>query len=123
MTTQETPTVLIIDDSAPVRDITADMLRLFNYRVLTAKNGAEGLDVYQQHTVDLILLDVNMPVMDGAATFRALRQINPSVNVVVCSSEPQSTAQQCFGELHIPAFLHKPFDTGKLLDTVQSTLP
>ncbi|MCP5097041.1 MAG: response regulator [Chloroflexi bacterium] len=115
-------TVLIIDDSTPMREIAADMLRLLDMTVLTARNGAEGITLFKQYPIDLILLDVNMPVMNGADTYQALLSIDPDIKVVVCSSESKSKVQFRFGELAVPMYLHKPFDTGVLLDMVQAVM-
>lgn len=115
-------TILIIDDSTLMREIASDMLKLLDLTVLTAVNGAEGLTVFQQNSIDLILLDVNMPIMNGAETYRALLDINPDIDVIICSTESQSKVQVRFDELPIPIYLHKPFDTGVLLDTVQDML-
>ena len=115
-------TILIIDDSTLMREIASDMLKLLDLAVLTAANGAEGMTIFQQNPIDLILLDVNMPIMNGAETYRALLELNPDVNVIICSTESQSKVQVRFGELPIPIYLHKPFDTAVLLDTVQNML-
>ena len=118
----ENSTILIIDDSAAMREITADMLHLLNLHVLTATNGEEGVTLFRQNTVDLVLLDMNMPQMDGKATYQALIDIDPRVKVVVCTSESQSKVQRRFGNLRAPSYLHKPFDTAVFLDTVQALL-
>jgi CheY-like chemotaxis protein len=122
MTSSEKQTILIIDDSRPMREVTGDMLRLLDMTVLSAENGVEGIALFQQHDVDLILLDVNMPVMNGADTYQALLSLDPDIRVVVCSSESKSKVQFRFGELTVPVYLHKPFDTAVLLDTVQAVL-
>lgn len=116
------PTVLVIDDSVSMREITTDMLHLLDLEVLTAQSGEEGVTIYNQNSIDLVLLDMNMPIMDGAATYRALRKLNPDVSVVVCTSEPKAKVKIRFGEMAMPAYLHKPFDTHIFLDIVQAML-
>ncbi|KAA3664062.1 MAG: response regulator [Chloroflexi bacterium] len=117
------PTVLIIDDSAVMRDVTSDMLQLIDLNVLTAANGEEGVTVFRQNGVDLVLLDMNMPYLDGAATYQALLEIDADVLVIVCTSDSKSKVKLRFGDLKMPSYLHKPFDTTVLLDTVQAMLP
>ena len=114
--------VLIIDDSKPMREIAADMLRLLNLEVLTAVSGREGITLFQNNPVDLVLLDMNMQEMDGAAAYRALRDINPHVQAIVCTSESKSKAALRFGDREMPPYLHKPFDTTIFLDTVTAIL-
>ncbi len=122
MSTSHKPTVLIIDDSAPMREIARDMLQLLDLHVLTAANGEEGVTVFRQNGVDLVLLDMNMPHLDGASTYRALLEIDSDVHVIVCTSDSQSKVKLRFEEMKMPSYLHKPFDTSVFLDIVQALL-
>ncbi len=115
-------TILIIDDSTLMREVVSDMLKLLDFTVFTAVNGAEGLTIFQQHSIDLVLLDVNMPIMNGVETYRALLELDPDVNVIICSTDSQSKVHVRLEGLPIPNYLHKPFDTGVFLDTVQDIL-
>lgn len=116
-------TLLIIDDAAPVRDATADMLRLMSYHVLIAENGAAGLAILQQQPVDLVLLDTNMPVMDGPATLRAIREQGLTLPVIVASTDPQGKVIPRYNVEPVPPYLHKPFDITRLLERIESLLP
>lgn len=118
----ETKKVLIIDDSGPTRDITADMLRMMGLQVLTAKDGRSGVDTYRTDPADLVLLDMNMPEMDGVSTYEALCEINPEVNVIVCTSDSIGKVAMRFGPTPAPPYLHKPFDTGNFMQMVESAL-
>jgi CheY-like chemotaxis protein len=116
-------TVLVIDDSKAVRDISKDILNLLDVHVLTAENGEEGIAVYQQNDIDLVLLDMNMPQMDGAETYKQLLDINADVKVIICSSNSQSKVESRLEKIVVaPLYLHKPFDTQIFLNTVESTL-
>jgi CheY-like chemotaxis protein len=55
-------------------------------KIFEAKNGKEALEVYQRESPDLVMLDVNMPVMDGIETLRALKQLNPDAVIVMLTS-------------------------------------
>ena len=68
-------TVLVVEDNAINQLVTRGMLLKLGYQVRTADNGAEALDVLRNETVDAVLLDCQMPVMDGFATCRALRNL------------------------------------------------
>src|SRR5204863_5336465 len=76
--------VLLIDDEAPVRRITAQTLETFGYKVITASDGTEGVATYAQHHGEIaaVITDMMMPVMDGAATIRALMRIDPQVRII-----------------------------------------
>jgi len=122
MSNSHNPTILIIDDSKVMRDIASDMLQLLDLHVLTATNGEEGVAVFRQNGVDLVLLDMNMPHMDGAETYHALLEIDSEVSVIVCTSDSKSKVKLRFGEIKMPFYLHKPFDTNVFLDAVQAML-
>lgn len=76
-------TVLIVEDNAINQLVTRGMLLKLGYRVRTADNGAEALDLLRSETVDAVLLDCQMPVMDGFATCRALRALPGCAEVPV----------------------------------------
>ena len=79
--------ILLVDDEAHIRKFISLLLRhLGTTRIFEAPNGMEALEVYKREQPDLVMLDVNMPVMDGIATLRALKAINPDCVVVMLTS-------------------------------------
>jgi CheY-like chemotaxis protein len=71
--------ILVIDDEAGLRDVTARTLEFFGYRTITAAHGVEAMAIYQECGSDLaaVLTDLAMPVMDGPETINALRAVAP----------------------------------------------
>jgi CheY-like chemotaxis protein len=79
--------ILLVDDEAHIRKFISLLLRHLGVsRILEAPNGAEALEVYKKEQPDLVMLDVNMPVMDGIETLRALKVLNPDCVVVMLTS-------------------------------------
>ena len=79
--------ILLVDDEAHIRKFISLLLRHLGVtRIFEAPNGSEALEVYKRESPDLVMLDVNMPVMDGIETLRALKQINPDAVVVMLTS-------------------------------------
>ena len=79
--------ILLVDDEAHIRKFISLLLRHLGIKKISeAKNGSEALEVYQREKSDLILLDVNMPVMDGIETLRGLKRIDPDCVVVMLTS-------------------------------------
>ena len=78
--------ILAVDDSASMRGMVAFTLRSAGYEVSEAENGQLALDAARDARFDLVLADVNMPVMDGIETLRALKAINPNCVVVMLTS-------------------------------------
>lgn len=79
--------VLVVDDEPSVRLITQKTLEAFGYRVAVAADGAEAVAIYARRgdEIAVVLTDMMMPVMDGAATIRVLRKMNPSVRIIAAS--------------------------------------
>jgi CheY-like chemotaxis protein len=110
--------LLIVDDDHDSREALERLLRYAGYRVVTASNGGEALEVLRGQTSlpDLILLDLMMPVMDGRA-FRAAQKSDPRIAhipVVVVSAQGDLTAA-----LEADAYLDKPLELTSLVDTIE----
>jgi CheY-like chemotaxis protein len=116
--------ILIIDDDFVIRQALSDIFSDFYTEtpVYTAANGHEGLQIVQQQPITLVLLDMNMPVMNGEQTYEKLQQIAPQVKVIVSSSLTPTEARLRFGERALPTFLQKPYDLTALLNAVQTEL-
>lgn len=117
--------ILVIDDNRDIREALTDVFSyLLDVPVYTAANGYEGLQIYrqQQHSVALVLLDMNMPVMNGEETYYELRQIAPHVRVIISSSLGRVEVGHRLGQQAIPTFLPKPYDMDNLLAVVRAEL-
>jgi CheY-like chemotaxis protein len=117
--TERVPTgpldILIVDDAAPLREVTARLLETAGHRVRHAKDGAEALDMLRTSHCDVILSDVVMPRMGGLELAEAVAKLRPEVSIVLTSGYPKGTAVD-------PAavcFLPKPFKPSVLLDTIE----
>ena len=76
--------ILVVDDEAPIREITKATLENYNYRVITASDGLEAITIYAQQPqeIEVVLMDLIMPEMDGLTAMRALKKINPHVKLI-----------------------------------------
>lgn len=117
-------TILVVDDEASILSITRHALEMFGYQALTASNGAEALALFAQKRsqIAVVLTDMAMPVLDGAALIYALRKIDPDVKVIAASGL-KSTVQSMepFG-LGATSFLAKPFTAETMLHTIRAAL-
>jgi CheY-like chemotaxis protein len=111
--------LLIVDDEVAILEALTDILSVEGYEVVTAANGAEGLEHVRKDRPDLILLDLMMPVMDGQEMLRRLKEDAAlrSIPVVVMSAGRVSKS-----ELQGSRFLAKPFELDDLLNTVAAEL-
>jgi len=118
--------VLTVDDSKTMLDMLAFTLKGAGYDVLQAENGQEGLDVLaKEGHVDVIISDINMPVMGGITFIKNVRQ-NPSYNatpVLILTTESSAAKKQEGREAGATGWIVKPFDPQKLLAVVQKVSP
>ena len=100
------------------------MLGFFNYRVLTARNGAEALAVYHQHQeeIKVVITDMMMPIMDGTATIQALHQIDPQIRIICMSGLSSKPNLSAAARLNVQASLKKPFTPEKLFTTLRRVI-
>ncbi len=113
-------TVLLVEDEEMVRKMTATMLTRLGFKVLTAKDGVEALEVFQQHLseIHIVLSDLSMPRMNGWETLSAIRRIRPDIPVILVSGYDE--AQVIAGDHpELPQFfLHKPYQMAALKDAL-----
>ncbi|MFN0122149.1 MAG: MASE3 domain-containing protein [Blastocatellia bacterium] len=112
--------VLVVDDEEAIREMTRAALEAYGYSVLSATNGAEALDLYARRgdEVRLVLTDMMMPVMDGPAMIRALREIDPDLPIVGCSGLTEEGKAAEARELGVGVIIAKPCGADTLLKTV-----
>jgi len=117
-------TVLAVDDESTVLALARDILEMHGYRVLTARNGEEALRVFRDRSdeIDLVLLDLTMPVMGGRDCFKHLKEIDPRVRVLVSSGfSAEGTASELMGEGAL-AYVQKPYDVDALARIVRQAI-
>lgn len=114
-------TVLVVDDEKPLRDFVRRNLEVRNFSVRVASTGLEALAIFNTQTIDLVILDVMMPRMDGLETIRRIRQ-SSLVPIIVLSALGEETDKIHALNLGADDYLTKPFGVGELLARVQAVL-
>jgi PAS domain S-box-containing protein len=116
--------ILLVEDEDMVRDMTAGMLRSVGYKVAACGNGEEAVAYYRDawKTIDLVMLDMVMPGMDGRETFLVLRKINPGVKALLCSGYGIDGQAQNVLDEGVMGFIQKPFTRAELSQKVAETL-
>jgi len=114
-------TILVVDDEAAIVAAVRICLERRGYRVLTAKDGQEAIEMFSAHRADvrLVLTDVMMPVMDGLKLARALRQLDANVRVMASSGLDPAAIPEELAAGFITEFLNKPYDQRLLLAAIQ----
>jgi PAS domain S-box-containing protein len=117
--------ILVVDDEAPVRLVTKRMLEAFGYRVVVAGNGAEAVALYagRKDEIAAVITDMMMPVMDGPATIRALRNLHPAVRIIAASGiHGRGTDANGRASAPVRHFLAKPYTASTLLTVLKQVL-
>jgi PAS domain S-box-containing protein len=117
-------TVLVADDEEAIRDISSALLERLGFRVIMASDGVETVDLYTEHAdeISLLLMDLNMPRLNGIEAVLRIRHINPRVPVLFMSGYPREQVMERF--LHQPNtdFVKKPFQNSELLAGIRSVM-
>jgi PAS domain S-box-containing protein len=116
-------TILVVDDEESVRIVCEETLRFYNYLTESANNGAEAISMFIRPgiTVDLVLMDIMMPVMDGKTAAAAIRKIRPNVKIIGMSGlMTEALGEE--GNSLFDHFLRKPFTGKELMEAMESLL-
>ncbi len=116
--------ILVVDDEADIREVTGKTLEDYGYRVVPARDGREAVEIYRQRRdeIELVVTDMVMPNLDGPATIRALKQINPNVRVIATSGVRSTGKLSEAMRLGVKTFLPKPYTAERLLTVVAESL-
>ncbi|MDX9992392.1 MAG: response regulator transcription factor [Anaerolineales bacterium] len=115
------PSILVIDDEKSLRDFVRINLEVRGYNVTVAANGADGLAIFQSQHIDLVILDIMMPNINGLETTRRIRQISIVPIIILTALGEESDKVKAF-DLGADDYLGKPFGIGELLSRVKAVL-
>ena len=116
-------TVLVADDEEMLRSLLCHTLERHGFRVVLAEDGREALKLYRELTkVDLVLLDLRMPRMDGLETCRRIRALSPRVPILLMTGYQEGQPAQNLDSLDIQGILQKPFRTRDLRERLRQVM-
>ncbi len=117
-----TPTILLADDEDSIRTLVARILQRQNYKLLVAKDGEEAVWLFQanQDRVDLVLLDVVMPNVDGIRAYERIKTLRPNTKFILMSGDPSRAETVALGRY--VDFIMKPFTVEEIVSRIQRTL-
>ncbi|QNN21031.1 response regulator [Planctomycetales bacterium ZRK34] len=114
------PKILVIDNDEGVVKAISTRLDALGYDCVTASTGAQGLSLFSDQAIDLVITDLNMPMLDGAFLLTEIRAIS-QVPVIVITGFGHAYAQALAGQTNVTV-LRKPFDASALIDVVELEL-
>ncbi|UFS69446.1 response regulator [Geomonas sp. RF6] len=114
--------LLMVEDDPVARNV---ILRMVERRfpactIYTAENGREGLELYKQHSPELVISDINMPEMNGIDMAREIRTIDPDARFIVLTAYGNQSFLQTFTEIGFCAYLLKPVNFKELFTIIES---
>jgi DNA-binding response OmpR family regulator len=117
-------TVLVVDDESRMRKLIKDFLKQKDYNILEAEDGEVALKVYNENKdkINLILLDVMMPKLDGWSVLRQIRQENKTVPIVMLTARSEEQDELFGFELGVDEYITKPFSPKILVARVEAIL-
>ncbi|KPQ17874.1 MAG: two component signal transduction system response regulator [Algoriphagus marincola HL-49] len=122
----ETKRILVGEDSSIIINLTKSVLAFENYEMTAAKNGKQVLEKFEKEDFDLILMDISMPVLDGIACTKEIRQMadekKAKVPIIAISGNIHNMTHDEFRKAGFDDFLQKPLDYDRLLATVKKFL-
>ena len=111
-------TLLYVEDNEQLKTVKLEMFKEIFNKVVHAENGYEGLMKYQEEHFDLVITDINMPVMDGLEMIEKIQKTDPLQAVIVLSAYAEIEYLTKLSKLNILSFLTKPVDMKKLLQKI-----
>ncbi|MBM4263616.1 MAG: response regulator transcription factor [Deltaproteobacteria bacterium] len=118
----EKPRILIVDDNKGVLDFLILLLSKHEFCGLGASSGAQCLEIVREQPIDLIILDVMMPVMDGLQVCQELKKIAPEIPVILLTARDDMVTRATAMELGVSEFVAKPVNNRDLLNRVRTQL-
>lgn len=119
----ENKKVLIAEDSSVIQNLTRKILEFQNYEISSVKNGKEVLKSLEKTNFDVILMDINMPQMDGMQCAREIRKLadkqKAGVPIIAITGNARNYSEQDFRDAGINDFIQKPLDFDKLVECVK----
>ncbi|MBI4534642.1 MAG: response regulator, partial [Ignavibacteriae bacterium] len=117
-------TILIVDDEEVIRSLAREILESKGYSVLEAADGTQAIEVYSQHgnSIDLIILDMAMPMMSGSDTFARLHQMNKNLRVILSTGYAEDDRARKLMAQGVKAFVQKPYKVEEFATVVRRVL-
>lgn len=118
-------TVLFADDEESLRALGSRMLETLGYTVLAVDDGHKAVEMYRERgdEIDLVLLDLTMPTMDGAEAIDELRDINPEVRVLLASGYSEEDVAERLAGKGAAGVLQKPYTLSRLRELLSTLVP
>lgn len=114
--------ILIVDDNSQLNTMLKTILESENFRIFQAYNGREAFKLAMKENIDLIIMDLLMPQMNGDAAIEAIYLVNPKIKYIVISGNMNWIDKEKLKKLNVVEFFDKPFDIPVLIESIKKVL-
>ena len=120
---KKNPTILIVDDALFTRTMLRNILTENGYKaVVEAETGTEAIWAYERWQPDLVIMDINMPEMDGMTAVGNIMNIDPEARIIICSALGEPHLMKEAVEAGVIEFIMKPFQPEKVIEAIDKAL-
>ena len=117
-------TILLVDDDETTLEIVTDMLSRFGYNIIRANNGESALDFIKQEetSIHLVILDMNMPGMNGRDCLKEIKKISSQMKVIISTGDPGTISGEKSDQDNASGYITKPFRLQDILTQIRNVL-
>lgn len=120
---KKNPTILIVDDALFTRTMLRNILTENGYKaVVEAETGTEAIWAYERWQPDLVIMDINMPEMDGMTAIGNIMNIDPEARIIICSALGEPHLMKEALEVGVIEFIMKPFQPEKVIEAIDKAI-
>lgn len=120
---KKNPTILIVDDALFTRTMLRNILTENGFKaVVEAETGTEAIWAYERWQPDLVIMDINMPEMDGMTAIGNIMNIDPEARIIICSALGEPHLMKEALEVGVIEFIMKPFQPEKVIEAIDKAL-
>ncbi|ASF40912.1 MULTISPECIES: response regulator [Halobacillus] len=114
--------ILIVDDQAGIRLLLEEILKSEGYETVSAKTGKQACELAEQQSIDLVIMDYNLPIMNGSEVLSHLDEIGFTAPVLIITGRSRESIEKTMEYSFVQEIILKPFDIHKLKEMVSGTL-
>ena len=114
--------LLYVEDEADIREEMVEILGLKFENILVGKNGQDGLEIYEKQNPDLVISDVQMPIMDGIEMSKEIKLLNPQAKIILTTAFNEKSFISSADEIGINEYVNKPVEITKLFQAIEKCL-
>lgn len=112
-------TVLIVDDEKQIREVIKEYCKHEKYNTIEASNGSEAITLIKNHTIDVIILDIMMPILDGFSTYKEIKEYK-NIPTIMLSARNEEYDKLMGFNLGIDDYITKPFSPKELMARIKA---